>query len=147
MDAIKATIGEKYLSKKGTPVTVVGHKGDKIILKVAGSDNEVPVATDYELKPYDKSNVSKEARQLEQSTQTGRKPRGESVATMIDPLLFAGGKTVKEIAELVTKKAGELAKGKDMEANVRARMVTHSRKGCRIERNERKQVRVVNSKN
>jgi hypothetical protein len=148
MDAIKATIGEKYLSKKGTPVTVIKHKGDKVVLKIAGSDNEIEVAKDYELKPYDKSQVSKEARILEKanSPKGGRKPRGESVAAIIDPLLFAGGKSVKEIAELVTKKAGDLAKGKDMEANVRARMVTYSRKGWRIEKNDRKHVKVVKLK-
>ncbi|MCG3204854.1 MAG: hypothetical protein KCHDKBKB_01571 [Elusimicrobia bacterium] len=148
MNAIKTTIGEKYLSKKGTPVTVVGHKGDKVILKVSGSDNEVPVAKDYELQPYNRAQISKDARHLEQSngTKTGRKPRGESVSAIIDPLLFAGGKTVKEIAELVTKKAAALAKGRDMEANVRARMVTYSRKGWKVEKNDRKHVKVVKSK-
>ncbi len=148
MNAIKATIGEKYLSKKGTPVTVVGHKGDKIILKVSGSDNEVPVAKDYELRPYNRAQVSKDARHLEQlnGAKAGRKPRGESVAAIIDPLLFSGGKTVKEIAELVTKKSAALAKGRDMEANVRARMVTYSRKGWKVEKNDRKHVKVVKSK-
>jgi hypothetical protein len=42
------------------------------------------------------------------------------VHSTIDPMLFAGGKTVKEIAELAIKQAADLAKGKDVEANVRA---------------------------
>lgn len=148
MDAIKATIGEKYLSKKGTPVVVLSHKGDKVILKVSGSENEVPVAKDYELKPYNKSEVSKEARILAQAKgpKNGKKPRGESVAAIIDPLLFAGGKTVKEIAEVVTKKAAELAKGKDIEANVRARMVSYTRKGWKVEKDDEKHVKVIKPK-
>lgn len=145
MEAIKATIGEKYLSKKGTPVVVLGHKGDKVILKVSGSDNDVPVANDYELRPYNRAQVSKDALPLEQvnGARGGRNPRGESVASMIDPYLLQGGKTVREIAELVSEKAGELAKKRNMEANVRARMVTYSRKGWKVEKNDRKHVMVV----
>jgi len=145
MDAIKATIGEKYLSKKGTPVVVLGHKGDKVILKIGSSENEIPVAKNYELRPYNKSQVSKEVLHLETPAEkkNGRKPKGESVAAIIDPLLFAGGKTAKEIAELVTKKAGALAKGKDMEANVRARMVSYRRKGWRVEKDNHKRIKVI----
>jgi hypothetical protein len=145
MNASEAKVGQKYLSKKGTPVLVIAHKTDKVILKVSGSDNEVPVPKNYELHPYNKSQVSKEARILEQAkgSKAGRKPRGESVAAIIDPLLFAGKNTVKEIADLVTKKAADLTKGKDMEANVRARMVSYSRKGWKIKKDDKKHVHVV----
>ena len=148
MNAVKAKIGEKYLSKKGTPVTVIKHKGDKVILKITGSDNEIPVAKNYDLRPYNKFQVSKDARILDQTKgpKGGRKPRGESVAAIIDPLLFSGGKSVKEIAELVTRKAGDLAKGKDMEANVRARMVTCTRKGWKVEKNDQKHVKIIDRK-
>ena len=55
-----------------------------------------------------------------------------SLASMIDPFLLAGGMTVKEIAGELAKKAVEAAKGKDLAANVRARMVSYTRKGhCR----------------
>lgn len=148
MDAIKAEIGKKYLSKKGTPVTIIGHKGDKVILKIASSDNEIAVANNYELKPYNKSQISKDARFLENANgaKGRRNPNGESISGIIDPLLFTGGKTVKEIAALVIKNAGTLAKGKDMEANVRARMVTYSRKGWSIQKNDRKHVKVIQPK-
>lgn len=146
MDAIKATIGERYLSKRGTPVTVVGHKGDKVVLKIKGSHNEIEVARSYELKPYKESGVSKEAKALAQANgdrKTGRGGRKNSIASLIDPRLFAGTNTVKEIAEVVTKQAGDLAKGRDMEANVRARMVSYSRKGWKIEKDEKKHVKVI----
>lgn len=127
MNAIDAKVGQKYLSKKGTPVTVVAHNGDKVVLKIAGSKNEVDFAKNYELKPYRDAEVNKEAKILIRANgggrhKGGRKLNKESLSVTIDPMLFAGGKTVKEIAEQVIKQAADLAKGKDVEANVRARM-------------------------
>jgi hypothetical protein len=61
-------------------------------------------------------------------------------------MLFVGGKTVKEIAELAIKNAPALAKGKDVEATVRARMVSFSRKGWKVEKSDKKQVRVIKPK-
>lgn len=147
MKAEQAEVGKKYLSKKGTPVTIIRFKGDQVILKVAGSENEVPVAKSYELKPYKAAEVSKDARILigaNGKTTSGRgKSREGSVASFIDPFLFAGGKTIKEIAELVTKQASAAAKGKDMEANVRARLVSFRRKGIRIEKDNLKRIKVI----
>lgn len=149
MDAIKAAIGERYLSKRGTPVTVVGHKGDKVVLKIKGSENEIEVARTYELKPFKESEVSKEAKALESANGKAKMnghPKAESLAASIDPLLFGGKNTVREIAEAVAKKLPDLSKGRDMEANVRARMVSFSRKGWKIERDDHKHVKVTNSK-
>lgn len=71
---------------------------------------------------------------------------GGSLAAIIDPMLLAGGKTVKEIAAELAKKAAEAAKGKDLAANVRARMVSYTRKGWRVEKDDKKRVRVVEAK-
>ena len=72
--------------------------------------------------------------------------REGSLAAIIDPMLFAGTKTIREIAAELAKKAGESAKGKDLEANVRARMVSHKRKGCIIEKDEEKRITVIQKK-
>ena len=61
-------------------------------------------------------------------------------------MVCAGGKTVQEIADLAIKNAPDLAKGKDVEANVRARMVSFSRKGWKIEKDDKKYVRVIKPK-
>lgn len=148
MNAIDAKVGQKYLSKKGTPVTVVNHKGDKVVLKIEGSENDIEVAKTYELKSYNESQISKEAKSL---IRAGRpkgknKPKGQSLSAVIDPMLFNGGKTVKEIAGLAIKQAADLAKGKDVQANVRARMVSFSRKGWKIEKDDKKHVRVIKPK-
>lgn len=66
-----------------------------------------------------------------------------SLAAIIDPMLAAGQHTVKEIAAELAKKGGEVAKGRDLEANVRARMVAYKRRGWQVERDEQKRVRVL----
>ena len=147
MNAEKAEVGQKYLSKKGVPVTVMSMKGDKVVLRVEVSGNKVEVAKNYELLPYKESKVSKEAKLLADSN--GRKigaRREGSLAVIIDPMLFTGGKTIQEMADVVAKKAGQAAKGKDLQANVRARMVTFRRKGWRVEKNGKKHIKVIQSK-
>lgn len=69
--------------------------------------------------------------------------RKGSLAAIIDPLLTAGKHTVKELAAELAEKAGDVAKGKDLQANVRARLVSYSRKGWQVVRDNEKRVRVV----
>ena len=147
MNAEKAEVGQKYLSKKGVPITVMGMKGDKVVLRVEVSGNKVEVAKNYELLPYKESKVSKESKLLVNSNgKKGNERHEGSLAEIIDPMLFAGGETIQEMADVVAKKAGQAAKGKDMQANVRARMVTFRRKGWRVEKDEKKHIKVIQSK-
>lgn len=69
--------------------------------------------------------------------------REGSLASLIDPMLAAGEHTVKEIAAELAKKAGDAAKGRDLQANVRARLVSYSRKGWQVVRDDQKRVRVL----
>lgn len=69
--------------------------------------------------------------------------REGSLAAFIDPMLTTGQHTVQEIAAELAKKAGDAAKGKDLQANVRARMVSYARKGWQVVRDDKKRVRVV----
>ena len=147
MNAEKAEVGQKYLSKKGVPITVMGMKGDKVVLRVEVSGNKVEVAKNYELLPYKESKVSKESKLLVNSNgKKGNERHEGSLAEIIDLMLFAGGKTIQEMADIVAKKAAQTAKGKDLEANVRARMVTFRRKGWRVEKDEKKHIKVIQSK-
>lgn len=58
-----------------------------------------------------------------------------SIASQIDPLLFEGGHTVKEIVDLVKDKVTEKFKGKDLAMNVRVRIYTLTKqKGYTVER-------------
>lgn len=146
MEAIKAKIGERYLNNKGTPVTIVGHEGDKVLVKIAGSDNEIPVSKSYELKPFSQSGVSREAKLLARTNgkeKNGHAPKEGSLAALIDPFLFEGKHSVRQIAELVTKKAGKLAAHVDMRANVRARLWLYKKKNYAVQRDEKRRVRLV----
>ncbi|MBI5245509.1 MAG: hypothetical protein HY922_17745 [Elusimicrobia bacterium] len=64
--------------------------------------------------------VAAGASKAQGAKENGRKEG--SLAAIIDPMLLAGGSTTQEIAAELAKKAGEAAKGKDLAANVRARM-------------------------
>jgi len=64
MDAIKADVGKKYLSPKGTTVTVVAHKDGKAVLKINSTGNEVTVPKRNQLSPYEASRVNKEDKAL-----------------------------------------------------------------------------------
>ena len=72
--------------------------------------------------------------------------REGSLSILIDPLLLAGGHTIKEIAAELAKTAGEAAKGKDLAANCRARMVSFRRKGWQVIKDDQKRVMVVQQK-
>ena len=145
MNAEKAEIGKRYLSKTGVPVTMMGLKGDKVILRVEVSGNKVDVAKSYELRPYAESKINKESKLLMNSNGKKGKHREGSLAALIDPL-FDGSKTIQEIADIVAKKAGQAAKDRDLQANVRARMVSFRRQGLRVEKDEQKRVKVIGKK-
>ncbi len=46
MYAEKAEVNQRYLNKYGTPVTMLGLKGNKVILRVEVSGNKVEVEKD-----------------------------------------------------------------------------------------------------
>lgn len=149
MNANKAETGKKYLTKRGDPVTVMGTKGDKMVLKIETTGNKTEVDGSYELQPYEESKLSKDARLLLKANGQGkhgkgpRKIREGSLAAVIDQFLFDGKHTVKEIAAELLKKAGAACKGKDLEANVRARLFTYRRKGFRVDKDAQKRIRVI----
>lgn len=69
-----------------------------------------------------------------------------SLSTLIDPFLVAGKHTIKGIAGELAKKGGELAKGRDLAANVRARMVSYTRKGWQIIKDDENRVKLLQKK-
>ncbi|HBW23292.1 MAG: hypothetical protein A2X28_06420 [Elusimicrobia bacterium GWA2_56_46] len=148
MKASEAKVGEKYLSRTGIPVTLVGSKAGKFQIKLETTGTAVGVNGDYELRPYDEKGIDKESRILLKLNGKGKggktkAKKAGSLSAIIDPYLLAGGKMVAEIAAEVTKKAGEAAKGRDINANVRARLVCYTRKGWQVVKDDKKRVKVV----
>jgi hypothetical protein len=152
MKATEAKLGEKYLSRTGIPVTVTGTKGGKVLIKLETTGTTVAVNGDYELKPYDEKGIGKASKPLLKVNGKGKKghdgkaKKEGSLAAIIDPMLLAGGKTVAEIAAELAKKAGEAGKGRDLNANVRARLVSYTRKGWQVVKDEKKRVTIVQKK-
>ena len=152
MKANEAKTGEKYLSKTGIPVTVTGSKTGKVLIKLETTGTTVAVNGDYELKPYDEKGIGKESRILLKINGKGKKAgkakakKEGSLAAIIDPFLLAGGKTTQEIAAELAKKAGDAGKNRDLAANVRARLVSYTRKGWQVVKDDKKRVKVVQKK-
>jgi|GEM_PF-2321209 len=158
MKASEAKIGHKYLTRTGAMATMSGEKDGKIVMTLA-SGITFRCGPDYELKPIDgkahgpkagqKAKAAKTVPAPEHKpavTLTVAQPRGVSLASIIDPLLTSGGHTVSDIAVEVRDKAGDAVNGKDVEANVRARMVTYTRRGWRVVKDAEKRVNVVQGK-
>lgn len=130
-------------------MTVVGIKGDKVIVRLDTIGKEVAIHKGDELRPFNEAQVSKDARVILKANGKGGKPKAKktnALSAFIDPYLLAGGKTTQEIAADVAKKAGEAGKGRDIAANVRARMVSYTRKGWQVVKDEKKRVKVVQKK-
>ena len=151
MKASEAKIGHKYLTRTGAMATMSGEKDGKIVMTLA-SGITFRCGPDYELKPIDgkahKPNAGQKAKvvvELEQKTAV-KTPRVVALASIIDPLLVSGEHTVSDIAVEVRNKAGDAVNGKDVEANVRARMVTYTRRGWRVVKDAEKRVKVVQGK-
>ncbi len=148
MKANEAKVGEKYLSRTGIPVTLTGSKGGKFQIKLETTGTTTSVNGDYELKPYDEKGVDKESRILLKLNGKGnggkaKAKRAGALSAIIDPYLLAGNKTTQEIAAEVSKKAGDAVKGRDVNANVRARLVSYTRKGWQVIKDDKKHVKVV----
>jgi len=142
MKAEEAKIGARYLTKKGIPITVIAFKDDRVIVRLENLNKQIGIPKNSELKPFNEKDINGIVKYIKQDKPKKSVKEG-CLASFIDPMLFEGKYTVKEIAEAIIKEAGEYAKNKDIEANIRARMVTYKRKGYQIIKGENKQVKVV----
>src|SRR5258708_16744204 len=152
MTAKEAQIGKKYLTKTGVPVTPVEQKGDKVVLRAETTGNKIEVDKGYDLKTFNEAQVSKDSKLLLKAKGRAKGGKGErkvregSFAALIDPMLLSGKFTIKQMDGELQRKAGDLCKGKNVQANIRARMFSYRRKGWTVERNAQKQIKVVPKK-
>ena len=128
---------------------MVAVKTDVIILKSLKSDNKFSVSIDYalrQLRKHELSQVKKSIRNLNSvKSEDHDRSNGhrEPLSSLIDRLLLKGGLTMRGLAREIRRKDSVSCKGKDVRANIRARIYWFKRKGYRIERNERGWVRIV----
>lgn len=143
--AADVTVGRIYF-RGGRVMGIVCH-GCAFAIQMNGMEDSMTKKNGHKKGKAKQAAARKKAAKPKGGKKVAAKPQGAkkegSLAAIIDPLLLAGGHTVKDIAAELAKKAGEVAKGKDLAANVRARMVGYTRKGWRVQKDDKKCVKVV----
>lgn len=132
MKAGHAVIGNTYHSPKGALVTVAALKERRIVLKINETNTEVLVSKSYPLRQCSAvaSHLRIEATKPDSvDLVRHEKKRPIQLSSLIDPLLLEGKRSNREIVVALRKRLGEFSDGKDLAANVRARIYHLKRKG------------------
>ena len=134
-----------YITPTGKLVRVLSATNGLILLKSLQSDNQFSVSVDYPLRALRKNELaacchSANPTQVEpQKFPVTLKP----LAPLIDAMLLRGGMTMRGIVREVKRKASASCKGRDVPANVRARMYWLRRRGFRVERDADGRLKVI----
>jgi hypothetical protein len=132
-------IGGSYLTASGLPVRVARVDAAALILQSLTSDNEFSVPASYALRPFVEAEAAFERRPAPYQPRAPRARKGpgepKALAPIIDALLLAGRSTMRGILRELRRKASAACRGKDLKANVRARLYWFKRKGYRTETN------------
>ena len=141
--------GKDYLTPSGLPVRVLQINGGGVIVQSLASDNRFAVPPSYRLRPFKGTAAAFELRLSPYlgphvtTSRTMAKPK--PLAPIIDALLLKGGLTMQGLVREVKRRASAACRGKDVCANIRARLYWFKRKGCRIKKNTCSQIKVVRS--
>ena len=129
----EANVTEGRIYIRGGRVAGVVCHGCAFTIQTNGREDSMAKKNGQKKGKANKAAAKKKAAKPKGNKQRATKSLGSkrtgTLAAIIDPLLLSGGHTVKEIAAELAKKGGEAVKGKDLNANVRARMVGYTRKG------------------
>jgi len=95
-----------------------------MVLQSLQTDNRFFVPATYPLKPLKERASSFELRPApyKESTRSTPEERKRPLAPIIDALLMEGGRTMKGLIREVKRRASAACRGKDVAANIRARM-------------------------
>jgi len=138
MGAREPRVGAEYATASGLPVRVVAVNGGQVELQSLASDSRLYVPAGYPLGPMTEPNLAVARKAYPQ--QACRPAAGLSVRTnkplapIIDAMLLAGGMTMRGIVRELRRKASASCRGKDLRANIRARVHWLRKKGYRNER-------------
>ena len=140
MPARNGEVGQDRLTCSGLPVRIAQACQDAVVLQSLASDNLILVPSGYPLARLraDRAATAARARPYQPRGPRSRKGRGDPkpLAPLIDAMLLAGGKTMRGIVREVRRKASASCRGKDLKANVRARVYWLRRRGYAIESDE-----------
>lgn len=133
-------IGEDYLTPTGYPVRVLGVQNGSMVLQCLATDNRLVFPSAYPLEPFDEGEATvplKPApRQAGPGSNSPDAQARKQLAPIIDTLLLKGGATMLGIVRMLKRRASAACRGKDVKANVRARMYWFRRRGYAIDTDE-----------
>jgi hypothetical protein len=136
MPSLDPKAGNRYLTISGAPVQVLEVREGIMLLQGLASDNRLCVPTTYLLQPFDQEKAAWEMRPALYSARS-KKAKGltapnKPLAPIIDAMLLKGGMTMRGILRQLRRKASAACRGKDLKANVRARIYWLKKRGCRV---------------
>ena len=103
------------------------------MLQGLASDNRFVAPAGYPLRPFKGEAAAFEARPSPYLGPQDKPRRGQAqpkpLAPIIDAMLLAGGHTMRGIVRELRRKASAACRGKDLKANIRARLYWLRRKG------------------
>lgn len=138
--------GKRYLSATGTPVLVLEVQDDALLLQSLASDNRLCVPKDYPLNRFDPKKAVWELRPgpyAPYAKPHRSRPAPKPLAPIIDALLLEGERTMKGLVREVKRRASAACRGKDVAANVRARICRFRRGGGDVRLEVRSHIRVT----
>ncbi|MBI4377071.1 MAG: hypothetical protein HY549_11550 [Elusimicrobia bacterium] len=138
MSSFEPRIARDYLTPTGLPVRVTRLGDGLIVFQSLVSDNRIVAPATYPLGPM-RLNNSSFAVKSDPYQSRGPKSRKEPsppkpLAPLIDAMLRAGNKTMRGILRELRHKVSVSCRGRDLEANVRARLYWLQKRGYQIER-------------
>ncbi|MFN0117970.1 MAG: hypothetical protein ACKVQC_06750 [Elusimicrobiota bacterium] len=141
MSAYKIKTGGRYITATGIPVRIISVTNKAILLKSLQSDNRFSVSAGYPLR------ASKENREVVTNMSQESAASARPLAPLIDAMLLKGGMTMRGIVRELKRRASASCNGRDVAANVRARVYWLKRRGYRPERDSREKLKVTRPNN
>ncbi len=121
-----AKTGKNYITQTGLPVKVIAINSDNMLLQSLVTDNRLCVPLNYPLSSFNRrkpvSKLKDKPYTLPSERIKTKNLNKKPLSTVIDELLLSGKYTMKGLIREVKRRASSQCKGKDVAANIRARM-------------------------
>lgn len=137
------------MTVSGVPVRVVKVDASVLILQSLVSDSRIALPVGCPLRPFVETEMPFELRPkpyglCPDGAANERLPKPpRPLAPLIDELLLAGDKTMRGIVRDVRRRASASCHGKDIKANIRARLYWFRTKGSQVETDGQGRMKVV----
>lgn len=138
MPSLDPKAGNRYLTIAGAPVQVLEVHEGVMVLQGLASDNRLRVPLNYPLRSFNPKEVVGEMRpspynpRSKSAEALGSPAATKPLAPIIDAMLLAGDHTMRGIVREVRRRASAACRGKDLKANVRARMYWLKKRGHEV---------------